>query len=63
MFILKLHKMEKAFLMKKVFSPSTEWNHCIIIYKSQKVKLKCPSTEELISKMWYIYTVEYNEAI
>ena len=24
---------------------------------------KCPSTEELIKKMWYIYTMEYYSAI
>ena len=24
---------------------------------------KCPSTEEWIKKMWYIYTVEYHSAI
>ena len=26
-------------------------------------KPKCPSTEEWIKKMWYIYTVEYYSAI
>ena len=25
--------------------------------------LKCPSTEEWIKKMWYIYTMEYYSAI
>ena len=24
---------------------------------------KCPSTDELIKKMWYIYTMEYFSAI
>ena len=24
---------------------------------------KCPSTEEWVKKMWYIYTMEYNSAI
>ena len=24
---------------------------------------KCPSTDEYIKKMWYIYTMEYNAAI
>ena len=24
---------------------------------------KCPSTDELIKKMWYIYTMEYYSAI
>ena len=26
-------------------------------------QLKCPSTDEWIKKMWYIYTVEYYPAI
>ena len=26
-------------------------------------QLKCPSTEECIKKMWYIYTMEYYSAI
>ena len=24
---------------------------------------KCPSTDECIKKMWYMYTMEYNSAI
>ena len=26
-------------------------------------QLKCPSTEEWIKKVWYIYTIEYYSAI
>ena len=26
-------------------------------------QLKCPSTDEWIKKMWYIYTIEYYSAI
>ena len=33
-----------------------------IIAKTLK-QLKCPSTEEWIKKMWYIYTMEYYSAI
>ena len=34
--------------------------HCSTIYNSQDMEApKCPSTEEWIKKMWYIYTVEY----
>jgi hypothetical protein len=33
-----------------------------IIARSWK-ELRCPSTEELIQKMWYIYTMEYYSAI
>ena len=33
-----------------------------IIARSWK-ELRCPSTEEWIQKMWYIYTVEYYSAI
>ena len=32
------------------------------ILKTRK-QLKCPSTEEWIKKMWYIYTMEYYLAI
>jgi hypothetical protein len=33
-----------------------------IIARSWK-ESRCPSTEEWIQKMWYIYTMEYNSAI
>jgi hypothetical protein len=33
-----------------------------IIARSQK-EPKCPSTEEWIKKMWYMYTMEYYSAI
>jgi hypothetical protein len=33
-----------------------------IIARSWK-QLRCPSTEEWIQKMWYIYTMEYYSAI
>ena len=35
-----------------------------IAHNSQKWKQpKCPSTDEWIKKMWYIYTMEYYSAI
>jgi hypothetical protein len=38
--------------------------HSSLIYNSQKLeKTRCPSTEEWIQKMWYIYTMEYYSAI
>ena len=38
--------------------------HSNLIYNSQKLeKNRCPSTEEWIQKMWYIYTMEYYSAI
>ena len=33
-----------------------------IIAKTWK-QPKCPSTEEWIQKMWYVYTTEYDSAI
>jgi hypothetical protein len=34
--------------------------HSSLIYNSQSWKEhRCPSTEEWIQKMWYIYTMEY----
>ena len=38
--------------------------HCYAIYNTQDMEAtKYPSTEEWISKMWYIYTMEYYSAI
>jgi hypothetical protein len=38
--------------------------HSSLIYNSQDLKEpRCPSTEEWIQKMWYIYTIEYYSAI
>jgi hypothetical protein len=38
--------------------------HSSLIYNSQKLeRTRCPSTEEWILKMWYIYTMEYYSAI
>ena len=37
---------------------------CCIQYNNVNVNQhKCPSTEEWIKKMWYIYTMEYCSAI
>ena len=35
--------------------------HCSTIYNSQF--MECPSVDEWIKKMWYIYTMEYYSAI
>ena len=38
--------------------------HCNTIYNSQDMRQpKCPSTEEWIKKMWYVYAMEYYSAI
>ena len=38
--------------------------HSSTIHNSQDMKEpKCPSTDEQIKKMWYIYTMEYYSAI
>jgi hypothetical protein len=38
--------------------------HGSLIYNGQKLETtRCPSTEEWIQKMWYIYTMEYYSAI
>ena len=44
--------------------PSTEWTSTYIcaIAKAWK-QPKCPSTEEWIKKMWYMYTMDYYSAI
>ena len=38
--------------------------HCSTVYSSQDMEATyCPSTEEWIKKLWYIYTMEYYSAI
>ena len=37
--------------------------HSSTIYSSQDIETTCPSTDEWIKKMWYIYTMEYYSAI
>jgi hypothetical protein len=32
-------------------------------FKTEYKEPRCPSTEEWIQKMWYIYTMEYYSAI
>jgi hypothetical protein len=52
------------------YSPTCDKDTCstmfiavlFIIARSLK-EPRCPSTEEWIQKMWYIYTMEYNSAI
>ena len=46
------------------FSHMLHYVHSSHIYNSQKWKKpRCPSTEEWIQKMWYIYTMKYYSAI
>ena len=38
--------------------------HCSTIYKAGTWKQpRCPSTDEWMKKLWYIYTMEYYSAI
>ena len=39
--------------------------NCFVLFTIAKIwkQPKCPSAEEWIKKMWYIYTVEYYSAI
>jgi hypothetical protein len=42
---------------------STMFIAAVFIIAISWKKPKCPSTEEWIQKMWYIYTIEYYSAI
>ena len=42
--------------LKRYMHPSV---HCSTIYNSPDMQTKCPSMEECIKKMWYIYIMEY----
>ena len=38
--------------------------HCSTVYNARTWKQpRCPSADELIRKLWYIYTMEYYSAI
>ena len=38
--------------------------HCSTVYNSQDMeKPRCPSADEWIRKLWYIYTMEYYSAV
>ena len=38
--------------------------HCSIIYNCQDLEAaQCPSVDEQIKKLWYIYTIDYYSAI
>jgi hypothetical protein len=42
---------------------STVFTAALLIISRSWKETRCPSTEELIQKMWYIYTMEYYSAI
>ena len=52
-------------LEDSVVGTSLHLNQCLKRFQSTKgaIQPKCPSTEEWIKKMWYIYTLEYYSAI
>ena len=37
--------------------------HSSTVHNKQDMETKCPSTDEWIKKMWYIYTMDYYSAI
>ena len=53
--------LDKTFLKKDTYTHMFIAAH-FTIAKTWK-QLKCPSTDEWIKKMWYIYTTEYHSAI
>ena len=56
-----LSKEHKNTNSKRYMHP---YAHCSISYNSQDMeKPKCPSMDEWVKNMWYIYTMEYCSAI
>ena len=37
----------------------TMFTEALFVIAKTRIQPKCPSTEEWIRKMWYIYTIEY----
>ena len=52
---------DKAFIRKDAFTPM--FNVALFTISKTWKQLKCPSTDEWIKKMWYIYTMEYYSSI
>ena len=48
--------------MKETCVPQCSSQHCIPIARTWK-QPRCPSADEWIRKLWYIYTMEYYSAI
>ena len=48
--------------LKETHAPQRSSQHCFIIARTWK-QPRCPSADEWIRKLWYIYTMEYYAAI
>jgi hypothetical protein len=53
----------KAYLLKSNYTVSYIFIAALFIIARSWKEPRCPSTEEWIQKMWYIYTMEYYSAI
>ena len=52
---------EKTIIQKRHMYPNI---HCSTTYNSQGMETpKCPSTDEWIKKIWYVYLMDYYSAI
>ena len=54
---------EKTTTRKDTCTPMLTFTAALFAIAKTWKQPKCPSTEEQIQKMWYIYTMEYNSAI
>ena len=54
-----------AYIWRKPYFKKIHAPQCSALFTTARTwkQLKCPSTEEWIKKMWYIYTMEYCSAI
>ena len=48
-------------MIQRIYAPQWSLQHCLQ-YQPKWKQPKCPSTEEWIKRMWYIYTMEYYSA-
>ena len=58
--LLGIHTKEPE--LKKTCVPQCSSQHCLPIARMWKQPI-CPSADEWIRKLWYIYTMEYYSAI
>ena len=56
-----VHTSEKTIIQKDTYTP--RFTAALFTIARTWKQLKCPSTDEWIKKMWYIYMMEYYSAI
>ena len=57
------HLSGEKYNLKRIYTPQSSLQHYVHTVAKTWKQPKCPSAEDWIKKMWYIYTMEYYSAI